>query len=552
MPFVVSSEWQTPTVPSASKIKRCYFASFRSRSQSWRQLRGPPSGVLAGKATWNIRPLCAFAHHCSDLRAAFLRDAHGLQPDVQERLNLHRLDLFPQDSHVFNVARRLPLAPWSHSATADEINATTTAKPVGFAEIVAKVKPAVIAVTVRLESGAQMESEEPDTPSQSQPFSENSPLHRHFFGSPQRQPSPARQIKMALGSGFFVSSDGYAVTNDHVVQHGVSFAIATEDGTTYTAKVVGADLRTDLALLKVDGRNDFPYVRLADHEPRIGDWVIAVGNPYGLGGTVTAGIVSALGRRLDTDTYDDFIQIDAPINKGNSGGPSFDIDGDVIGVNTAIFSPSGGSVGIGFAIPATTVGPVIQQLKERGVVTRGALGVEVQPVTPDIAHALGLKKVEGALVAEAPPGGAAAEAGVVPGDVVLAVDGRPVTSGADLAAKIGSIAPGTVVKITILRDGSERTVSARLGQLPVTPFKAAAEPQQQKPSALGLTFAPVANSQGVTITDVDPDGLGAEKGLAAGDIILDVSNHPVHTPSDVHDAIESSARKRQARYRHAR
>src|SRR5580704_18294917 len=177
------------------------------------------------------------------------------------------------------------LAPWSHSATADEINATTTAKPVGFAEIVAKVKPAVIAVTVRLESGAQMESEESDAPSRSQPFSENSPLHRHFFGSPQRQPSPARQIKMALGSGFFVSSDGYAVTNDHVVQHGVSFAIATEDGTTYTAKVVGADLRTDLALLKVDGPNDFPYVRLADHEPRIGDWVIAVGNPYGLGGT---------------------------------------------------------------------------------------------------------------------------------------------------------------------------------------------------------------------------------------------------------------------------
>jgi serine protease Do len=428
-------------------------------------------------------------------------------------------------------------APCSHNATADEINAASPAKPVGFAEIVAKVKPAVIAVTVRLESSAQMESEESDTPSRSQPFSENSPLHRHFFGTPQRQPSPARQIKMALGLGFFVSSDGYAVTNDHVVEHGISFAIATEDGSTYTAKVVGADLRTDLALLKVDGRKDFPYVRFADHEPRIGDWVIAVGNPYGLGGTVTAGIVSALGRRLDTDTYDDFIQIDAPINKGNSGGPSFDIDGDVIGVNTAIFSPSGGSVGIGFAIPATTVGPVIQQLKEKGVVTRGALGVEVQPVTPDIAHALGLKKVAGALVAEAAPGGAAAEAGIVPGDVVLAVDGRPVASGADLAAKIGSMAPGTAVKITILRDGSERTVSARLGELPVTPFKAAAAPQQQKPSALGLTLAPAANSQGVAITDVDPDGLGAEKGLVAGDIILDVSNHPVHTPRDVHDAI---------------
>jgi serine protease Do len=429
------------------------------------------------------------------------------------------------------------LGPWSHSATADEINAATTARQVGFAEIVAKVKPAVIAVTVRLESGAQIESNEPDAPSRSQPFSENSPLHRYFFDSPQQQLSPVRQIKMALGSGFFVSSDGYAVTNDHVVQHGVSFVIATEDGTTYTAKVVGADLRTDLALLKVDGRNDFPYVRFANHEPRIGDWVIAVGNPYGLGGTVTAGIVSALGRRLDTDTYDDFIQIDAPINKGNSGGPSFDIDGNVIGVNTAIFSPSGGSVGIGFAIPATTVGPVIQQLKEKGVVTRGALGVEVQPVTPDIAQAVGLKKVEGALVAEAPAGGAAAEAGVIPGDVVLAVDGRPIASGGELAAKIGSMAPGTAVKITVLRNGGERTISVTLGELPGTPFKPADQPQQQKPSGLGLTLAPAANSQGVAVTDVDPNGLAAAKGLVAGDIILDVSNNPVRTPADVHNAI---------------
>jgi serine protease Do len=434
------------------------------------------------------------------------------------------------------------ISSWSPGASATEVNAASTTKQPGFADIVAKVKPAVIAVTVRLETNAQMDTDEPDMPSQSEPFGENSPLQRHFFGSPnqQRRASPAEHIKMALGSGFFISSDGYAVTNDHVVQHGVSFVIATEDGTTYTAKVVGADLRTDLALLKVDGRNDFPYVRLADHEPRIGDWVIAVGNPYGLGGTVTAGIVSALGRRIDTDTYDDFIQLDAPINKGNSGGPSFDIDGDVIGVNTAIFSPSGGSVGIGFAIPATTVGPVIQQLKERGVVTRGALGVEVQPVTPDIAHALGLEKVEGALVAEAPAGGAAAEAGIVPGDVVLAVDGRPVASGADLAAQIGSMAPGTAVKITILRDGSERTVSVKLGELPVTPFKAAAEPQHRKRSALGLSLAPAANSQGVTITDVDPDGLGAEKGLAAGDIILNVSNQPVHTPSDVHNAISQA------------
>jgi S1-C subfamily serine protease len=205
-----------------------------------------------------------------------------------------------------------------------EINATAASKPVGFAEIVARVKPAVIAVTVRLENDVAVEDkDEPAAPPQSHPFSQNSPLHRYFFGNPNQQPrSATNAVRMALGSGFFISPDGYAVTNDHVVQHGVSFMIATEDGTTYKARVVGADLRTDLALLKVDSRNDFPYVKLADHEPRIGDWVTAVGNPYGLGGTVTAGIVSALGRRLDTDSYDDFIQLDAVLNGVPGSSPS--------------------------------------------------------------------------------------------------------------------------------------------------------------------------------------------------------------------------------------
>jgi serine protease Do len=434
------------------------------------------------------------------------------------------------------------LGQGSHQVGAAEL---TTPKPVGFADIVAKVKPAVIAVTVRLENDLEVkDKDEPDAPSESQPFSENSPLYRYFFGSPKYQPhsGPAREIKMALGSGFFISSDGYAVTNDHVVQHGVSFMIATQDGTTYKARVVGADLRTDLALLKVDGRNDFPYVKLADHEPRIGDWVIAVGNPYGLGGTVTAGIVSPVGRQLDTDTYDDFIQLDAPINKGNSGGPSFDVDGEAIGINAAIFSPSGGSVGIGFAIPSATVKPVIQQLREKGVVTRGELGVEIQPLTPDIARALGLKRVEGALVAEARPGGPAANAGIAPGDVIVAVDNNPIMKGADLATRIGSMLPGTSATISVVRDGSERTITVRLGQLPLTPFKAAAEPQSQQPARLGLTLAPAssikgAGAPGVAIVEVDPNGLAAEKGLAAGDVILGVSNQPVNSPADVHNAI---------------
>jgi serine protease Do len=292
----------------------------------------------------------------------------------------------------------------------------------------------------------------------------------------------------------------------------------------------------------VDGRNDFPYVKLADHEPRIGDWVIAVGNPYGLGGTVTAGIVSALGRRLDTDSYDDFIQLDAPINRGNSGGPSFDTDGEVVGVNTAIFSPSGGSVGIGFAIPSTAAKPVIQQLREKGVVTRGALGVEVQPVTPDIAHALGLTRVQGALVAEAQPGGPAASAGIVAGDVIVAVDNNPISRGADLAARIGAMSPGTSARIGVIRDGREQTIAVRLGELPGTPFKTPAEPPTQQPSHLGLTLAPAssvkgAGDQGVVILKVDPDGLAAEKGLTPGEVILSVANQPVSSSVDVHKAI---------------
>jgi serine protease Do len=441
--------------------------------------------------------------------------------------------------------------PLPARVAAAEVGAAGAATPVGFADIVASVKPAVIAVTVRIEEVAQAanadESDEQGPSSQPQPFSESSPLRRFFFGSPeqQQQSPPVHQAEMALGSGFFISPDGYAVTNDHVVEHGASFKVATEDGTTYTARVVGADLRTDLALLKVDGRNDFPYVKLADHEPRIGDWVIAVGNPFGLGGSVTAGIISARGRHIATDSFDDFIQIDAPINRGNSGGPSFDVAGNVVGVNTAIYSPSGGSVGIGFAIPATTVKAVVDQLRQKGVVTRGSLGVEIQPVTPDIASALGLGEVTGALVSEAQPGGAAAKAGIAPGDVITSVDGKPIRNANDLAARIGTTAPGTVVKIGTRRDGNDNTVSVTLGELPVTPFKAAATPPEGQ--GLGLGLAPAATvegagSKGVVVTEVDPNGRAAEKGLSAGDVILDIGGKPVGTAADVRHAIGEAQR----------
>src|ERR1700730_443774 len=272
---------------------------------------------------------------------------------------------------------------------------TRTATPGSFADIVDAVKPAVIGVQTRLADDEQ----------NSPPLDE---FFRQFGGKPPG-PSPRRLIA-AQGSGFFISADGYAVTNNHVVEGTQTAQILTDDQKSYTARVVGADPVSDLALLKVEGRSDFPYVELAPELPRVGDWVIAVGNPFGLGGTVTAGIVSARERNIGTSSYDSLIQIDASINKGDSGGPSFDLNGRVIGVNTMIYSPSGGSIGIAFAVPAETVRTVVPQLKEKGVVTRGWLGVQIQPVTPDIADSLGLKAPQGALVAEAQPDRAAAKA----------------------------------------------------------------------------------------------------------------------------------------------
>ena len=288
------------------------------------------------------------------------------------------------------------------------------------------------------------------------------------------------QIITGEGSGFFISPDGYAVTNNHVVDHAKSVQVTTDDGTIYTAKVVGTDQKTDLALIKVDGKKDFSYVKFADQPPRVGDWVVAVGNPFGLGGTVTAGIVSARGRDIGAGPYDDYVQIDAPINKGNSGGPAFDMNGNVIGVNTAIFSPSGGSVGIGFDIPAATAKLVVAQLKDKGYITRGWLGVQVQPVTADIADSLGMKQARGAMVDNPQDGSPAAKAGIEAGDVITAVNGTPVKDSRDLARTISMMAPGSSVKLDVLHKGESKTLTLTLGEMPNDRQANAGETQSSK------------------------------------------------------------------------
>ena len=306
-----------------------------------------------------------------------------------------------------------------------------------------------------------------------------------------------------------------------------------DNGSVLDAKVIGTDPKTDLALLKVDQPGDYPFVTFATEQPKIGDWVVAIGNPYGLGGTVTAGIISAKGRDIGDGPYDRFLQIDAPINKGNSGGPTFNLQGQVVGVNTAIYSPSGGSVGIGFDIPANTVDQVVTELEHGGVVQRGYLGVRIQPVGPDIAESLGMKKAEGAIVDETMPGTPAADAGLKPGDVITKLNGEPVKDAGDLTRRIGFMKPGEKVELTILRDNSEKTVNATLAPQKTATQASAETKANSATPALGLELAPGRRGGGVAIVGVNPNGEAALKGLKPGDVILDVAGKPVSTPQEV-------------------
>ena len=433
-------------------------------------------------------------------------------------------------------------------------------KPVGFADIVERVKPSVISVKVNINE--KIAKDDSSNNNDDSPFQPGSPMERFFrrFGGPdglppglRGGPRGGRGAVTGQGSGFFISPDGFAVTNNHVVDGADKVEVTTDDGKTYTAKVIGTDARTDVALIKVEGGSNFPFAKFSDGKPRIGDWVLAVGNPFGLGGTVTAGIVSASGRDIGNGPYDDFIQIDAPVNKGNSGGPAFNTEGEVMGVNTAIYSPSGGSVGIAFSIPASTVKNVIAQLKDKGSVSRGWIGVQIQPVTPDIADSLGLKKAEGALVAEPQANGPAAKAGIESGDVITAVNGETVKDARELARTIGALAPGNAVKLNVMHKGEDKVINLTLGQLPNSIEAKADTDNGDKGSAtrgievpkLGLTVAPAnsvagAGKDGVVVTEVDPKSAAAERGFKEGDVILEVAGKSVTNAKDIREAINAA------------
>ncbi len=415
-----------------------------------------------------------------------------------------------------------------------------SAGPSSFADIVQRVKGAVVAIKVK----SWQESHNPF-----EDMSPDDPMYRFFkrFGE-----TPQRRMTMSQGSGFIISPDGYVVTNNHVVEHASDVEVSLDDGRTLPAKVIGTDKRTDLALLKVnDGK--LPYVAWANTPPRVGDWVIAVGNPFGLGGSVTAGIVSARGRDIGAGAYDDFLQIDAPVNRGNSGGPAFDTQGNVVGVNTAIYSPSGGSIGIGFAIPAEVAKDVVAALREKGVVSRGWIGVKIQPVTPEIAESLGLKSSKGALIAQPQRGAPAEAAGLKSGDVIVAVNGEPIENARELARRIAAMGPGKTVEIAYIRNGSEKNAKLTLGKLPEekearTEDEGLGGPGPAQLSGLGIEVAPAAEvpgagGEGVFVTGIDPDGSAAQKGLRRGDIIIEAGGQPVNSRSDLANAVDGARRE---------
>jgi serine protease Do len=423
--------------------------------------------------------------------------------------------------------------------------------PASFADLAAKVTPAVVNISSKhhLAQSGDDNSHTPFVVPKGSPFED---FFKHFN---ERQRPNNGVEQMALGSGFIIDPAGYVVTNNHVVDDASEVSVTLTTGKSYPAKVLGTDKKTDLALLKIDSPTPLPAVSFGDSDAiRVGDWVMAVGNPFGLGGSVTSGIVSARGRDLNSGPFDDFLQIDASINQGNSGGPTFAMNGQVIGINTAIFSPNGGSVGIGFAIPSNLAKPIIATLREKGTIDRGWLGVQIQGVTPDMAGALGLDKAEGAIVSAVVPDSPAAKAGLQRGDVILAFDGKPVDRLHDLPRLVAAATIGGKADVTLWRDHAQQTVTVQVAKLTDEAVAAndtgngndngQSAPESDTVDTLGLSLASLTpdlrqqfgiddSVDGVVVTSVADGGPAAKRGLQPGDVIEQVGSAPVATPEQV-------------------
>jgi serine protease Do len=483
-----------------------------------------------------------------------------------------------------SVGFGLGLAPLALAEVPQPAPLTQSAPAVqlpSFAPLVKKVTPAVVNISVTekaggngdmAQNGEQDQDAGPDQggPQQGFPQSPFDEFLRRFFeqqsqpfGNMPQQPHPQR---VALGSGFIIDPSGYVVTNNHVVANADKVTVILQDNSKHPAKVIGRDSKTDLALLKIDAKEPLPYVSWGDsNAAQVGDWVLAVGNPFGLGGTVSTGVISARGRDIHAGPYDDFLQIDASINRGNSGGPTFDLSGQVIGINTAIYSPNGGSVGIGFAIPSSLAKPVIEQIKEHGKVDRGWLGVQIQEVTPEIAQSLGLPKPEGALVADVTSGGPAAKAGLKQGDVVMSFNGHDITKVRDLPLVVAQTPVGQKAKVDVLRNGQKTTLDVGIGQMPDNPQQVAQndrgdeQPDQaENTTAMGVKLAPLNDQlrkqarvpkgvKGVIVTGVADDSPLAALGIQPGDVIQSINQQTVTTPRQAEAKLkEAQASKKNA------
>jgi serine protease Do len=464
----------------------------------------------------------------------------------------------------FGLGAALALSPlvWAETPPAAPL-----VSPQSFAPLVKRVLPAVVNISVTEKSASQTSDQLP-------PDWQNSPFRdflKRFFDQQhggQITPGPFSEApndesgvkRIALGSGFIVDPAGYVITNNHVVGEAAKVEVILQDNSKYTAHIIGRDPRTDLAVLKIKADKPLPYVAFGDSAAaQVGDWVVAVGNPFGLGGSVTTGIISARGRDIHSGQFDDFLQIDAPINRGNSGGPTFNLQGEVIGINTAIYSPNGGSVGIGFAVPSNVAKSVYGQLKEHGKVDRGWLGVQIQPVTPAIAASLGLKAAHGALVAVVTPDSPAARAGIKQGDVILSFNGTEVKQLRDLPRMVAAAPPASSDSLSVWRNGAAIELHATLGEAPENPQVASAgsaQPETEQANALGMHFTSLTTDlrrelhvggdvRGVVISGIDNGSLADALGLARGDVLVSINQKAVGSPEEAAKTLQSIAQSPQ-------